>query len=533
MVYMKAKLVTDRQTGVRTVVIGTTRGETLDEARARLLSAGRQYMLPFTFERSVQETTYRYDVTSYSTLHDLLRSPIPAGVYAGLLLGVLGVIEGCAAHGVPESCVAWDPKFVFMSPQGFPLFAVAPVLRPANVRQNATTLLETLRDKARCTSPEEQEYRQRLREFLAANPVVTPPAFHDFMAWLLPGYVRSSAAGPADGTVPVRGGSFPVRDQQDDQFVGETIAGTGLQGGETRLSVRADATVVSASKGRHAAATDQPEADGTRLATKPHPLVSGTDVRTGVPVNAVPASAPSGDTVPRKPAIRSDAPHTTASHATTPREPKPAAASPAVVSAASPETASQRTVPSSAARSDAGRPGAAPTNAGVGNAPTPDAPLQGTQARGTAIPGAFTGVTPGVAAPGPAPAMTQPTAAVSERSDDVGYDEGETMLRSTPRTTTGFTVRRLRDGRVLSTARRRATIGRSKTADLHMGGNTNVSRIHAIIEMLPDGRFSITDNKSANGTSVSGRPLAPGGTEYVASGGDFELADDTFVITRM
>lgn len=460
MVYMKAKLVTDRQTGVRTVVIGTTRGETLDEARARLLSAGRQYMLPFTFERSVQETTYRYDVTSYSTLHDLLRSPIPAGVYAGLLLGVLGVIEGCAAHGVPESCVAWDPKFVFMSPQGFPLFAVAPALRPANVRQNATTLLETLRDKARCTSPEEQEYRQRLREFLAANPVVTPPAFHDFMAWLLPGYVRSSAAGPADGTVPVRGGSFPVRDQQDDQFVGETIAGTGLQGGETRLSVRADATVVSAPKGRHAAATDQPEADGTRLATKPHPLVSGTDVRTEVPVNAVPASAPSGDTVPRKPAIRSDAPHTTASHATTPREPKPAA-------------------------------------------------------------------------PGPAPAMTQPTAAVSERSDDVGYDEGETMLRSTPRTTTGFTVRRLRDGRVLSTARRRATIGRSKTADLHMGGNTNVSRIHAIIEMLPDGRFSITDNKSANGTSVSGRPLAPGGSEYVASGGDFELADDTFVITRM
>ena len=129
--------------------------------------------------------------------------------------------------------------------------------------------------------------------------------------------------------------------------------------------------------------------------------------------------------------------------------------------------------------------------------------------------------------------MTQPTAAVSERSDDVGYDEGETMLRSTPRTTTGFTVRRLRDGRVLSTARRRATIGRSKTAALHMGGNTNVSRIHAVSEMLPDGRFSITDNKSANGTSVSGRPLAPGGTEYVASGGDFELADDTFVITRM
>ena len=135
--------------------------------------------------------------------------------------------------------------------------------------------------------------------------------------------------------------------------------------------------------------------------------------------------------------------------------------------------------------------------------------------------------------PSPVPGMTETPADMSAQDGDMGYDEGETMLRSTPRTTTGFTVRRLRDGRVLSTARRRATIGRSKTADLHMGGNTNVSRIHAIIEMLPDGRFSITDNKSANGTSVSGRPLASGGSEYVASGGDFELADDTFVITRM
>ena len=66
-----------------------------------------------------------------------------------------------------------------------------------------------------------------------------------------------------------------------------------------------------------------------------------------------------------------------------------------------------------------------------------------------------------------------------------------------------------------------------------MGGNTNVSRIHAVIDMLDDGRFCITDNHSANGTAVGGRELASGGCEYAASDGDFTLADDTFVISLL
>ena len=84
-----------------------------------------------------------------------------------------------------------------------------------------------------------------------------------------------------------------------------------------------------------------------------------------------------------------------------------------------------------------------------------------------------------------------PVSAVSTalRADE-NDSEGETMLRLYTDKSRGFTVTRLRDGKAITVHATRATIGRSKTADIHMGGNTNVSRIHAVIDMLDDGRFA-------------------------------------------
>lgn len=134
----------------------------------------------------------------------------------------------------------------------------------------------------------------------------------------------------------------------------------------------------------------------------------------------------------------------------------------------------------------------------------------------------------------PTDAGTGMFADVNEGPCGTGDEDSEdaTMLKPSARQTAGFVVRRLRDGREVAAHAREATIGRSKTADIHMGGNTNVSRIHATITMLDDGRFAITDHDSANGTSVGGRELASGGTEYLRSGGDFALADDTFIVRR-
>lgn len=110
-------------------------------------------------------------------------------------------------------------------------------------------------------------------------------------------------------------------------------------------------------------------------------------------------------------------------------------------------------------------------------------------------------------------------------------DDGETVLRSVKTEPgTGFTIRRLRDGLTVHICAGKATIGRSGSADVHMGGNTNVSRIHAMIEAFPDGRFSITDNHSMNGTEVGGKRLPSGGKGHMISGDTFVLADDAFTI---
>ena len=96
-----------------------------------------------------------------------------------------------------------------------------------------------------------------------------------------------------------------------------------------------------------------------------------------------------------------------------------------------------------------------------------------------------------------------------------------------------FRVTRIRDGYQVDCNQDTATIGRSARADIHMGGNTNVSRIHAQISRLPGGGFEITDRHSSNGTRVSGRLLAPGETAPVGPSGAFSLADSDFVIEEL
>ncbi|PWG59272.1 FHA domain-containing protein [Bifidobacterium catulorum] len=79
--------------------------------------------------------------------------------------------------------------------------------------------------------------------------------------------------------------------------------------------------------------------------------------------------------------------------------------------------------------------------------------------------------------------------------------------------TTGVEIIRRRDGRRMAVfgeaARHGIAIGRSHTANLRVTGNDDISRIHAIIAILPDGRFSLTDNNFGNGTFISGRRLMP------------------------
>ena len=113
----------------------------------------------------------------------------------------------------------------------------------------------------------------------------------------------------------------------------------------------------------------------------------------------------------------------------------------------------------------------------------------------------------------------------------VSGDEGPTSLNMSGRPR--FRVTRIRDGCRVDCSQDTATIGRSAQADIHMGGNMNVSRIHAQVSRLPGGGFEITDRHSSNGTRVSGRLLAPGETAPVGPSGTFSLADSDFMIEEL
>ncbi|WIK90676.1 FHA domain-containing protein [Winkia neuii] len=98
---------------------------------------------------------------------------------------------------------------------------------------------------------------------------------------------------------------------------------------------------------------------------------------------------------------------------------------------------------------------------------------------------------------------------------------------------TAFTVTRIRDGRMAIARMRQAVIGRSATCDIHMGGNSDVSRKHAQIDVLPDGTFQISDLGSTNGTFVGGRRLSEGAKATLQSRDKFALSKDVFVIETL
>lgn len=73
------------------------------------------------------------------------------------------------------------------------------------------------------------------------------------------------------------------------------------------------------------------------------------------------------------------------------------------------------------------------------------------------------------------------------------------------------------------------SIGRSKKADIHIPGNTNISRIHATVDVRPDGCF-ICDNGSTNKTTVGLEELPANTSVELESGMHFKLADEEFSI---
>lgn len=512
---MRAKTVKDRRTGAQTLTIHTTRGESLDLGQAQWLAEGHWYMLPFRFESNGAEILFYYDVTHCETMHGVLRSVVPGGQYVGILVAVLSVMEQCEEHRVPLSYVQWDPKSVYISAQGYPLFVVVPALGLEPDRNTATTLLQTLAD-ARRTRLEDavvQGYQRALAEFLGRNSLVNADALHDFMAYLLPGTVQPRQAQSAQSTHEDNGSEtqFGATVVSDGTMVGATRFGATVLSSKPKLQTtpqQAAMPTTSAAPSTHAtpAAPAMPAAHAAPA--QPIPVTSASPVTQPAPAMPIAVNLPrkqetqpARENLVREQYIREDSARGVASNVAAAAAAGDAATAAAVADSAATAAVAEANTGNTATAHNA-------TNA-VNNIAADRVPATNNVVR---------------------PILPVSAVSTALRADE-NDSEGETMLRLYTDKSRGFTVTRLRDGKAMTVHATRATIGRSKTADIHMGGNTNVSRIHAVIDMLDDGRFCITDNHSANGTAVGGRELASGGCEYVASGGDFTLADDTFVIS--
>ncbi|NMM98815.1 FHA domain-containing protein [Bifidobacterium olomucense] len=530
---MKVKFSKDWYTGVQTLTARTTRGESLDVEHAKWLTKSHWYLLPLHYESTGNEIVFQYDATSTTSLHDVLRQVVPGDQYAGLLLAVLSVMEQCEAQRLPLTYVQWDPKRIRISSQNQPLFMVIPALGVEPDRHSATTLLALLSDdkKTRISGDAAQEYQRALAGLIGQVQTVSAEVLHDLLAHLMPASVKPRAVQEQTAKIPSEQGDVADGTEFGATRFGDTLLGATRLGSTLLSSDNVSTSTVPADSAPSSVSEDDGQDGSTVLSSLAHrsmpserPVLSEGILPSEGPALPEPSSSTqaemtdqqhagsasgseSEEAQPQQHQQFGEIPDAEKSAAVTPmqwpgveRETAPA------VSSATPTTPAAPTIPAATVEA-------------------PSIPQRTVFRRSIADERASARA---IAQP-PLRKPVKPAFDDFDESDN----EGETILRPSTKQTVGFTVTRLRDGKSVTVHGAHATIGRSKTADIHMGGNTNVSRIHAVIDMLDDGRFSITDNHSANGTEVGGRELAEGGREYLPSGGDFTLADDTFVVTLL
>lgn len=90
----------------------------------------------------------------------------------------------------------------------------------------------------------------------------------------------------------------------------------------------------------------------------------------------------------------------------------------------------------------------------------------------------------------------------------------------------GFAVVRVSDGtRWQLPAEGKLTVGRSKQCDIHLSGNANLSRTHAVLRTC-DGTCAIVDQGSTNGTSVDGAAAEPHRPVMLSHGSVLDLGGE-------
>ncbi|WEV46256.1 FHA domain-containing protein [Bifidobacterium sp. ESL0690] len=526
---MKEKKVKDHRSGARTLTIHTTRGEQLDYERAEWLATWPSpVLLRFKYEVKGHNNLFYYDITGLPTLKEYLGMGISRSQYVSLLrsLGRLGDL--CSKANLPMEILRFEPENVYVANDAM-LFCCLP-MAPVVQQTPVLGLLGLLADvnKVKFVLPADRELTARTMDFVRRSRVFSAFDFNEFLADNF-GVGSGRSSGLSSPSQDFSARSHP------QQAVFDPFAADAQRSDARRQSVHDDmrrqAPTSNPSFGQTAANLNPANASvgpgGVSLPPQVAQMQAQAQTHGQSQVQRqVQAPAQVQSRVQRQAAFGVGMP-----------------ANPSSTNADSTSRTNEQTRPglkySASVPAQSSQPSARPNLPAVEGHEAENATndragkTEASFDSGTrALSGALRPSNPGLAgadSAGNSQADNYPaalnTAAPSGMSNQVfPVNSGFSPQSAAPRS---FAVVRDRDGSTLCSATTTVVIGRSKRCAARVTGNTNVSRMHASVTDLGNGRFSVADLGSANGTTVAGRVLHQGDQAQIALGEHFSVADES------
>lgn len=471
---MKTRTVRDRRAGALSLSVRPQKGEAVDYALAEWLrSADEPYLLDFSYTLEGRESELFFDLTGTEALPRYLKQArLTSAQFQSMLCAVRELLALCTKRSMATSFVRFDADMVRVAEGGDLKLALIPLTGvPAVAANTPSELLRFLAEKSRFVVGDDARHADAVLDFVRRNAVLSLTA--------LDGFLKEEY-----GTVHLRS---------------EGSGGTGSQAlGSSSLG---------ASSGRLSGSGRLREAAPARSTT-------GT-ARAAYDAISMVLDAPSAAEVIGRQGV-SDRVRDGISGTSPTAGPRTGSLglSSATVDAALASAPPVRAVPASGRLAATG-------NTGV--------TASGATSR-DAAPTSFS-------APSPAsmPAAGPASAPASVSHAQVGYAQGTTLLSipafgkaASASTTPARSLVRERDGKRFDLPNlSECVLGRSKTCDVSLEGNSNISRRHASVVCEGVDAF-LVDLGSANGTAVGGEALPAGERIRLTAGTSVMLADERF-----
>lgn len=544
---MKIKTTRDKKTHEAHLTVKLTKGEELDYAKAELLKTIQDVsFLPFTYTTEKDGSTLlSYDISGTIALELYLGADLSLAQFRALLTELAYAVELCTSKGFSYTELLFDSDNVYVNAECNHLqLAFVPASIPASKRASINDLLRFIAQKTKFVRAEDKPCSEALLDFIKRQTIFS---LVDFRSFLDSGELKRST-GEAVSALDTSDFINPDTGKPDSIRLNQSAADSGTLRNAPAASNAGAYDFVKAQAGAQSAQeirasknlAEQISFDVADVAATPTGTTGAANwdavAAQSAPLNRSQASsqesageesapaAPQGEPVegvagppPTGAAVQGiDAPPSGAANQNTIAPPPMGAPVQGVMT---PPPAGER-VQSSTTPPPAGEPVQSVVTSPV------DGSAQGD-------------ITP-LPIGDPVPIAPQPSAAeeavplappVIPQGDPIQIPppapiEESVISLDASIAPQSFTIVRLATGERYSLQHGRSTsIGRSKRCDIRIANNTNISRVHALLEITNEGCL-VTDQGATNKTFLGGSELSPHTPQLAAPGDEIKLADE-------